>query len=100
MAVGLIDRAILTPERMKQTINLLCKDRKASTKLVYTRAFRAHALGVLCDFIEHMHGAPRHTMVDQMEELFSDYEAAHGIYPASGLDVVFVRPRATREANV
>jgi hypothetical protein len=39
-------------------------------------------------------------MVDQMEELFSDYEAAHGIYPASGLDVVFVRPRATREANV
>jgi hypothetical protein len=81
-----------TPDKVKQMINLLCKDRKESTNLVYTRAFRAHALAVMCDFVEHYKWA-KSAFVDTLEELFADYEAAHGIYPASGSDVVFVRPR-------
>ena len=60
-----------TREMLKQIINLICKGRKPNTKFVYTRAFRASALEIMCDYVRQ---APAHALKDQLEDLFVQYE--------------------------
>lgn len=63
----------LTPESLKQAIDLVCEWRKPKTKMVYTKDFRAFALEVMCDYVQGPVTTPE--AATKLEYLICDYEA-------------------------
>jgi hypothetical protein len=67
-------RRRLTPENLKKAIDLACKSREQDTKMVYTKAFRAFALEIMCDYVRKV-PVTTSGVASQLEDLICHYEA-------------------------